>query len=180
MRETGIIRRVDMLGRVVIPKEMRTILKIDFGDPLEIFADKDGIILKKHYPLAHLGSASKGACETLFKFTGHESAICDENVFVAAAGKNAEKYSGKEISGSVSDLIKENKKYLTTFSGGGETLPLSGEEKDFFNQFFAPITVDGKAIGMIALLSDKPDRQISEQDAELCMLVSELIASAAQ
>ena len=87
-------------------------MRIREGDPLEIYSDKEGIVLKKHYPLAHLGSTPKGACETLNRFTGREVIVCDENLIVAAAGKTAEKYIGKEISKSLLRLINEKEKWL--------------------------------------------------------------------
>ena len=178
MKDTGIVRRVDMLGRVVVPKEIRTVLKIDLGDSMEIYTDKDSIVLKKYYPIKSLGDSVYAVAKTLSKFTGHEVLVSDENLFVAGEGKLAGKYVFKEISEEIKRLIFEDKILSVSFSDGGETLPITRDEKAFFNQLFFPIKSGGKAIGLIILLNEDKDRRITEQDVRLASLCSELISSA--
>src|SRR5690606_11016659 len=87
MKATGIVRRIDDLGRVVIPKEIRRTLRIREGDPLEIFVDRDGeVILKKYSPIGELGDFAKEYAESLHESTGHITMICDRDTIIAVAG----------------------------------------------------------------------------------------------
>ena len=87
MRATGIVRRIDELGRVVIPKEIRRTLRIREGDPLEIYTDKDGeVILKKYSPIGEISSFAKDYTESLFRALGHIACICDRDMVVSASG----------------------------------------------------------------------------------------------
>ena len=176
MKDTGIVRRMDMLGRVVIPKEIRTILKIDFGDPIEIYTDKDSIFLKKYFPVRSIAkSAGKIAC-SLSEFTGHEVLICDETAFIAGAGKNAKRYEGETVSENVKELIRGNKTYSARFISGEETLPIVENEKRHFNQYFMPIVSGDETLGLIILANDEKDKIITGQDVSLASLCARLIA----
>lgn len=96
MKATGIVRRIDDLGRVVIPKEIRRTLRIREGDPLEIFTDREGeIILKKYSPIGELGTLAKLYAESLAQTLGCTVCITDTDQVVAASGV------GKGTSGSV-------------------------------------------------------------------------------
>ena len=87
MKATGIVRRIDDLGRVVIPKEIRRTLRIREGDPLEIFTEKDGeVIFKKYSPMGELTEFAGRICEALHKNTGFLAAVCDRDTVIAAAG----------------------------------------------------------------------------------------------
>ena len=86
MRATGIVRRIDELGRVVIPKEIRRTLRIREGDPLEIYTDRDGeVILKKYSPIGEMSSFAKDYTESLFRSLGHIAVIVDRDQVVAAS-----------------------------------------------------------------------------------------------
>ena len=83
MKATGIVRRIDDLGRVVVPKEIRRTLRIREGDPLEIFTDREGeIILKKYSPIGELGQFAKQYADSLAQTTGHIVAITDKDQFI--------------------------------------------------------------------------------------------------
>ena len=87
MKATGIVRRIDDLGRVVIPKEIRRTLRIREGDPLEIFTDREGeIILKKYSPIGELGTFAKEYADSLGQVAGVMVCICDRDAVIAAAG----------------------------------------------------------------------------------------------
>lgn len=87
MKATGIVRRIDDLGRVVIPKEIRRTLRIREGDPLEIFTDREGeIILKKYSPIGELGTLAKIYAESLSQTLGCTVCITDTDQVVAASG----------------------------------------------------------------------------------------------
>ena len=87
MKATGIVRRIDDLGRVVIPKEIRRTLKIREGDPLEIFVDRDGeVILKKYSPIGELGDFAQEYADTLYEVMGHVACIADRDTIIAVSG----------------------------------------------------------------------------------------------
>ena len=84
MKATGIVRRIDDLGRIVIPKEIRRTLRIREGDPLEIYTEKDGeVIFKKYSPMGELSSYAAEICESLYKSTGGTVAVCDRDSMIA-------------------------------------------------------------------------------------------------
>ena len=87
MKATGIVRRIDDLGRVVIPKEIRRTLRIRDGDPLEIYTEKDGeVIFKKYSPMGELGDYAASMCETLGRAAGVPVAISDRDAVIAVSG----------------------------------------------------------------------------------------------
>ena len=90
MKATGIVRRIDDLGRVVIPKEIRRTLRIKEGTPLEIFTDKEGeVILKKYSPIGELSVFAKEYAESLAQTTGMIACITDHDQVVAASGQDS-------------------------------------------------------------------------------------------
>ena len=99
MKATGIVRRIDELGRVVVPKEIRRTLRIREGDPLEIFTDRNGeIILKKYSPMGELGAFAKEYVEALNKSLGHIAMICDRDSVIATAGVQKKEYLDHAVS----------------------------------------------------------------------------------
>ena len=106
MKATGIVRRIDDLGRVVIPKEIRRTLRIKEGTPLEIFTDREGeIILKKYSPIGELSIFAKEYAEALSQTTGCLACITDHDQVVSAAGPAHKEYAGRAIS---RDLEEKN------------------------------------------------------------------------
>ena len=108
MKATGIVRRIDDLGRVVIPKEIRRTLRIREGDPLEIFVDRDGeVILKKYSPISELGDFAKEYAEALFDSLGNPVLICDRDTYIAVAGGSKKDYLNKNISDIVEKTMED-------------------------------------------------------------------------
>ena len=98
MKATGIVRRIDDLGRVVIPKEIRKTLRIREGDPLEIFTDKDGeVILKKYSPIGELSEFAVQYAETLAKTSGHVACITDKDSVIAVSGAPKREFLDKNM-----------------------------------------------------------------------------------
>ena len=99
MKATGVVRRIDDLGRIVIPKEIRKTLRIREGDPLEIFTDKEGeIILKKYSPIGELSEFATQYTEALAKTTGHIACISDKDTIIAVSGAPKKEYLEKSVS----------------------------------------------------------------------------------
>ena len=106
MRATGIVRRIDELGRVVIPKEIRRTLRIREGDPLEIYTDRDGeVILKKYSPIGEMSAFAKDYTESIFRSLGHIACIVDRDQVVAASGVSKKELTDKPISPDLETAI---------------------------------------------------------------------------
>ena len=108
MKATGVVRRIDDLGRVVIPKEIRKTLRIKEGDPLEIFTDREGqIILKKYSPIGELSEFAAGYAETLAKTTGHIACITDKDTVIAVSGAPKKEFLEQSISRDLEKILEE-------------------------------------------------------------------------
>lgn len=114
MKATGVVRRIDDLGRVVIPKEIRKTLRIKEGDPLEIFTDKEGeVILKKYSPIGELTEFATGYAETLAKTTGHIACITDKDTVIAVSGGAKKELLEQNISTELEKLMDDKEKYTS-------------------------------------------------------------------
>ena len=122
MKATGIVRRIDDLGRVVIPKEIRRVLKIREGDPLEIFVENDGeVIFKKYSQIAEIERSGALLCEAVQKFGGFATALCDKSEIRFIAGESKKDYVGKPLSAALLRAIEKRQGYIPA---DGEDLPL--------------------------------------------------------
>lgn len=114
MKATGVVRRIDDLGRVVIPKEIRKTLRIKEGDPLEIFTDKEGeVILKKYSPIGELSEFATGYAETLAKTTGHIACITDKDTVIAVSGTSKKEFFEQDISEELEKIMDEKENYAS-------------------------------------------------------------------
>ncbi|HIQ63404.1 MAG TPA: stage V sporulation protein T [Candidatus Aphodomonas merdavium] len=156
LRATGIVRRIDELGRVVIPKEIRRTLRIREGDPLEIYTDRDGeVILKKYSPIGEIAAFAKDYTESLFRSLGHIACICDRDMVVAASGVPRKELWDKPISRDLEAAIAGRQSMAINRSSGGKVFAVTNEEDGvpYTAQVFSPIIADGEAIGGVLLLS---------------------------
>lgn len=113
MKATGIVRRIDDLGRVVIPKEIRRTLRIREGTPLEIFTDREGeIILKKYSPIGELGAFAGQYAESLAQTTGLTVCVCDRDQVIAVSGGSRKELLGKNISHQLETVIEDRENIL--------------------------------------------------------------------
>ena len=114
MKATGVVRRIDDLGRIVIPKEIRRTLRIKEGDPLEIFTDKEGeVILKKYSPIGELSEFATGYAETLSRTTGHIACITDKDSVIAVSGGSKKEFLEQSLSPEL-EKVMENKEIYTS------------------------------------------------------------------
>ena len=156
VRATGIVRRIDELGRVVIPKEIRRTLRIRDGDPLEIFTDHDGeVILKKYSPIGEMSSFAKDYTESLFRSLGHIACIVDRDQVIAASGVSKKELSDKPISHDLETAIANRQTVALNRQMGGRMVAVTNEENEagYTAQVLSPIIADGEAIGAVLLLS---------------------------
>lgn len=166
MKATGIVRRIDDLGRVVVPKEIRRTLRIREGDPMEIFTNREGeIILKKYSPIGEIDNFAKQYAESLAQVSGYRVIISDRDQIIAVAGGAKKDLIGKSISSQLEKLINERDN-LTTENGIAKSIPIvEGEEAPETGQVIYPIICEGDIIGSVVILSkdEKQDVSITEQ-----------------
>ena len=147
MKITGLTRRVDSLGRIVIPKELRRMLHIKEGSPLEIYMDADEtIVLKKYSQVGSLKNISQAYAQSLSKVTGAMVCVADRDEIIAAAGKNHKNYIGKALSKELENIMDKRKSVL--YSKKDDTLiPVVKDDKaDCEAQAIAVIVHDGKKL----------------------------------
>ncbi|WP_410772356.1 stage V sporulation protein T [Fontibacillus sp. BL9] len=166
MKATGIVRRIDDLGRVVIPKEIRRTLRIREGDPLEIFVDRDGeVILKKYSPIGELGDFAKEYAESLYESTGHITLISDRDTIIAIAGASKKEYLDKQISALLENSMDNRKIILESSTGTYEVIKDHSETISSF--VIAPIISGGDPIGTVVLLNKDESVKMSELESKM-------------
>jgi AbrB family transcriptional regulator (stage V sporulation protein T) len=162
------VRRIDELGRVVIPKEIRRTLRIREGDPLEIYTDRDGeVILKKYSPIGEMSSFAKDYTESLFRSLGHIACIVDRDQVVAASGVSKKELCDKPISHDLEAAIANRQTVAINRSVGGKIVAVTNEEdmSGYTAQVVSPIIADGEAIGAVVLMSK--EQGVKMGDTEL-------------
>lgn len=167
MKATGIVRRIDDLGRVVIPKEIRRTLRIREGDPLEIFTDREGeIILKKYSPIGELGTFAKEYAESLAQTAGHIICIVDKDRIIAVSGGAKKEFLEKRISPEMEECINQRVS-VTAQEGDGNFVPVLYEQEEtvYPYQLIAPIIAEGDAMGAILFLSK--EKKMGEVEGKL-------------
>lgn len=153
MKATGIVRRIDDLGRVVIPKEIRRTMHIREGDPLEIYTDEGGrVIFKKYSQMGELGDTATSCAETLYRVSGLPAAVCDKEKVIAAAGISKKELIGKKVSSRLTELLEKRRPVPTdTLS----ELRLQGvKDCDRVIAALSPINSMGDVLGGVMLLAD--------------------------
>lgn len=167
LKATGIVRRIDDLGRIVIPKEIRRTLRIRESDPLEIFTDREGeIILKKYSPIEEMSGFAKQYADSLAQVSGHGVLIADRDQFIAAAG------GYKNLIGKTLHSILESKmekRELVMASEGERNFIMIAEEpyNEFVHEVICPIICEGDVIGSVILLENDPKRKMGEVEKKL-------------
>ncbi|WP_170005979.1 stage V sporulation protein T [Bacillus fonticola] len=152
MKATGIVRRIDDLGRVVIPKEIRRTLRIREGDPLEIFVDRDGeVILKKYSPISELGNFAKEYAEALYDSLGSPVIVCDRDTVISVAGGSKKEYLTKPISEKVESVLENRSSTLVTEQGS--VALVDGYEESISSYTIGPIVANGDPIGAVIIYS---------------------------
>lgn len=150
MKATGIVRRIDDLGRVVIPKEIRRTLRIREGDPLEIFTDREGeVILKKYSPVADLGEFAQEYADSLYEGTGHIALIADQDEIVAVSGAPKKGFIERRITEHVEEIMRSRKPFLSNTPNDKPPI----EDLEFSSQVVSPIIVEGDIAGAVMLVS---------------------------
>ncbi|MBQ9764945.1 MAG: stage V sporulation protein T [Lachnospiraceae bacterium] len=168
MKATGIVRRIDDLGRVVVPKEIRRTLRIREGDPLEIFTDREGeIILKKYSPIGEMNLFAKQYAEALSQVTGHIVCITDRDQVIAAAGSGKKELMERSLSKQIENLMSE-RETLTATHDSKKFIPVINEQQeDYTAEVIYPVICEGDVIGSVVFLSRDTRANMGETEQKL-------------
>ena len=171
MKATGIVRRVDDLGRIVIPKEIRRTLKIREGDPLEIYTEKDGgVIFRKYSPMGDLQDFAAQICESIGANTGHVAAVSDRDSIIALSGAPKRELMDKPNSQELEKIMEQRRSYRYE---AGDTMLRATEGSDKYHLgVAAPILSQGDLMGCVMLLLGENDSPMAEADQHLAQTVA--------
>jgi AbrB family transcriptional regulator (stage V sporulation protein T) len=174
MKATGIVRRIDDLGRVVIPKEIRRTLRIREGDPLEIFTEKDGeVIFKKYSPMGELSEFAGQICETMHKTTNRITAIADRDSIISVSGVPKRELGEKRISGEL-EQVMEGRQVFQEQTGEKE-LPIVDGESPYRVSIAAPIISEGDVLGCVMFLHTEGAQPAGEVENKLAATVARFL-----
>ncbi len=171
MKATGIVRRVDDLGRIVIPKEIRRTLKIREGDPLEIYTEKDGgVIFRKYSPMSDLQDFATQICESIGAATGRIAAVADRDSIIALSGAPKRELMDKPNSMELDRLMEERTHYLCK-PGDTPVRPTDSTEK-YQLGVASPILSQGDLMGCVMLLLNDDSAPVTEADRNLAKTIA--------
>ncbi len=179
MKATGIVRRIDDLGRVVIPKEIRRTLRIREGDPLEIFVDREGeVILKKYSPIGELGDFAKEYADSLHESVGHIALIADRDVIIAVAGAPKKEFLNKPIGPAVERSMEERRSLVLDRPAAKDCAIAVDEDEGckFTSQVIAPIISGGDPIGAVIICTKEPDAAMTTLELKLAETAAGFLA----
>ena len=178
MKATGIVRRIDELGRVVIPKEIRRTLRIKEGDPLEIFTERDELMLKKYSPIATLEGFSESTVKSLNQLSGKLAVICDTDGILHAAGDGKKELEGRLLSAEMEKVLKDRRSYTANLIDGDNILPIiSPANENVTAQIIVPIVSNGDCIGAVAILSKQDGDKMDDSLLNLARLTAEILSN---
>ncbi len=165
MKATGIVRRIDDLGRVVIPKEIRRTMRIKEGDPLEIFTDREGeVIFKKYSPIGELNTVASQYAETLHKTCSMAVVVCDRSSVIAFSGVPKKEYADKSLSSELEKIIENRTIYV--YESGKEKIHVTPDPTDHFISCAVPIISEGDIAGCVISLYTSESEKSIDTDVE--------------
>ena len=171
MKATGIVRRVDDLGRIVIPKEIRRTLRIREGDPLEIYTEKDGgVIFRKYSPMGDLQPFAAQICDAIGTNTGRIAAVSDRDSIIALAGAPKRELMDKPNSQELDRLMEQRKNYR--YQPGQTLLPATEGVDKYHLGVAAPILCQGDLMGCVMLLMGEEGESMQEADQQLAQTMA--------
>ena len=172
MKATGIVRRIDDLGRVVIPKEIRRTMRIREGDPLEIYTDREGeVIFKKYSPIGELAAFAAQYAETLHKTCSLSVIISDRDAVIACAGVPRKEYSDKTLSTELEEIIENRSLYV--HKEGAPPIPVLSDGSGHYVSCAMPIISEGDIAGCVAAIAEAPTdarREVRPSEVEVKLI----------
>lgn len=178
MKATGIVRRIDELGRVVIPKEIRRTLRIREGEPLEIFTENGGeVVLKKYSPIGEISAIAQDYSDSLYRTLGTVALVCDRDQIVACAGMPRKDIAEKPLSAELERILEERRSVLLNAASGDRMIPLCAEDNpgQYTAQLAVPVLSDGEIIGGILLVSRDNGARMTEVERKVAETTAHII-----
>ncbi len=176
MQDTGIVRRIDELGRVVIPKELRKKLRIKEGDPLEIYTEENQMVLRKYSPMSAISERAKAVAEGLNSILEKGVVITDNDQVVSIAGVKDIALC-EEITAGIERAIKERKNVIVSRPDGGTIIPIIKDScAEVENQVIVPILANGDCYGAIILLDSDKSYRFTMNEVKLARLGASFLA----
>ena len=170
LKATGIVRRIDDLGRVVIPKEIRRTLRIREGDPLEIFTDREGeVILKKYSPIGELANFAGQYAESIAQALGCLVCICDTDQVITASGNGRKELQDKYISSALRQVMDGRKIVLASEGSRDYVRIVTEQEAVYAEEVIAPIICVGDSIGAVVLLNQDSKKEFGEPEKKVAL-----------
>ncbi len=174
MKATGIVRRVDDLGRIVIPKEIRRTLRIREGDPLEIYTEKDGgVIFRKYSPMGDLQDFAAQMCDAIGSTTGRMVAVSDRDGIIALSGIPKREMMDKPNSQALSKLMEQRRNYR--YEKGEPRIQAADGAEKYHLGVAAPILSQGDLMGCVLLLLNEDDSPLGEADQRLAQTAASFL-----
>ncbi len=171
MKATGIVRRVDDLGRIVIPKEIRRTLRIREGDPLEIYTEKDGgVIFRKYSPMGDLQDFAAQMCEAIGANTGCIAAVSDRDSIIALSGAPKRELVDKPNSQELEKIMEQRRSYR--YNSGENLIKVTEGSEKYHLGVAAPILCQGDLMGCVMLLLGEDQTPLQEADRRLAQTVA--------
>ena len=176
MKATGIVRRIDDLGRIVVPKEIRRVLRIREGDPLEIFTNKDGeIILKKYSPIGELTAFAQEYVDSIAQILNCGVCVCDREEIIAVAGISKRELMGKSIHKELEEAI-DDRETIMAKKGERKYIKIVGHgENEYTGQIVQTIISEGDAIGAVLILTKEGDKPIGEMEYKAAVIAANFL-----
>lgn len=173
MKATGIVRRIDDLGRVVIPKEIRRTMRIREGDPLEIYTDTDGeVIFKKYSPMGELSEFTSQYAEVLYRATNMPVLITDRDHVISAVGIPKRDALEKRITPELETIMENRSSYISD-GIGANLIPVDGLSQSALVAF--PIIGSGDVTGCVILLSTEKQSVPSSTEVKLAQVAASFL-----
>lgn len=179
MKATGIVRRIDDLGRVVIPKEIRRTMRIREGEPLEIFVDREGeVILKKYSPIGELSEFAQEYADALAEETDRGVFILDRDVVIAVSGVHRKIFQEKQISPEAEKVMEDRRPTIINDRGVDAFCQGLGqvEEYSFSSSVLAPIIVEGDPIGVVVISNKEEGNDVGDLEMKLATTAASFLA----
>jgi len=173
MKATGIVRRIDELGRVVIPKEIRRTMRIRENDPLEIYTTNDGeVLFKKYSPLGELGVFADQYAEVLHRNCGLPVVVCDRDHVIAVAGIPKKEMLERRVSTALEDHMEQRKSFANS-NDGSRLQPVEGVGR--FAVACAPIITSGNVCGSIMFLDERASTSAEDAEVKLIAIAADFL-----
>jgi AbrB family transcriptional regulator (stage V sporulation protein T) len=174
MKATGIVRRIDDLGRVVIPKEIRRTMRIREGDPLEIFTSRDGeVIFKKYSPIGELSDFAGQICESLHKSTDGVAAVCDRDSVIAISGGAKKELLEKSVSPELERLMEARGPYRR--ESGAAAVPITDGDERYCVSAAVPIIAEGDVLGCVMFAAARDAAPSTDIEYKLVQTVASFL-----